>query len=211
MSFFGHKSALLITLLLTVSQAKANEQARQLINDFLGATASYSAVFDQQLLDENGDILEESSGEFWLQRPGKFRWHYAPPLERLIVSDASKIWLFDPDLDQVTIRSADGALEQTPAGLLVSGTAMLEGYDVDLGESGALQTVLLKPLRGDSEFTLITLALRDNRLRRLVLEDRFGQQTRIEFYDTKLNPSLKDGLFSFDPPEGVDIIDQTGG
>ena len=202
MKYFGQLPGLLFAALFVVATpSHSSEEARQLISDFLNAADSYSAVFDQQLTDEDGVVLEESSGEFWLQRPGKFRWLYAAPLERLIVSDAKKIWLFDPDLDQVTIRSAEGALEQTPAGILVSGTAMLDAYEVSLGDSGALQTVLLKPKATDSEFSLISLGLRDNQLRKLTLKDRFGQQTLIEFYDTTLNPSIEPGLFSFEPPE----------
>ena len=206
--------ALAVYSVTTPVFADTTEQARQLLRDFLGAADSYTAVFDQQHIDDEGKLLEKSNGEFWLQRPGRFRWSYLAPLERLIISDADRIWLYDPDLDQVTVRNADGALEQTPAGLLVSGEELLDAYDISLGEiSSSLQTVNLVPLRGQvgqSDFLLIELGLRDNILQRLVLHDRFGQQTRIDFYDTRLNPSLDEDLFTFEVAAGIDVIDQTG-
>jgi outer membrane lipoprotein carrier protein len=206
--------ALAVYSVTTPVLADTTEQARQLLRDFLGAADSYTAVFDQQHIDDEGKLLEKSNGEFWLQRPGRFRWSYLAPLERLIISDANRIWLYDPDLDQVTVRNADGALDQTPAGLLVSGEELLDAYDISLGEtSSSLQMVKLVPLRGQggqSDFLLIELGLRDNILQRLVLQDRFGQQTRIDFYDTRLNPSLDEDLFTFEVPAGIDVIDQTG-
>jgi outer membrane lipoprotein carrier protein len=195
----------------SLNDASSREKARQLVVDFLQAADSYTAVFDQQLSDDEGALLEQSKGEFWLARPGRFRWHYASPLERLIISDGKRIWLFDPDLDQVTVRNADGALDQTPAGLLVSGEQMLDAFELSLGESSSsLETVRLVPVGMESDFRVIELGLHDNRLRRLTLEDRFGQQTRIDFYDIRLNPQLDTKLFTFEAPAGIDVIDQTG-
>jgi len=197
-----------------------SDDAQQLVREFLRAADRYSARFSQQLIDEDGVVVEESEGELWLERPGRFRWHYAAPMERLLISDGAKIWLYDMDLDQATVRSAEGAIEQTPAGLLVSGEDALDGYQLRLIEQGIegktgeqardYAAVEMIPDERQSDFQRIELGLRDNKLVRLTLDDRFGQKTIIDFTDIVLNPALKPALFSFEVPDGVDVIDQTG-
>lgn len=198
----------------------ASAKAQQLVRSFLRAADRYSARFSQQLFDEDGILIEESNGEFWLERPGRFRWHYEPPMERLLISDGAKIWLYDMDLDQATVRRAEGAIEQTPAGLLVSGEEALDAYQLQLIEQGIEQeageqardyaAVEMIPADRQSDFQRVELGLRDNTLVRLTLDDRFGQKTVIHFTDIVLNPALEPTFFDFDVPDGVDLIDQTG-
>jgi outer membrane lipoprotein carrier protein len=166
----------------------------------------------QQLVDEEGDVLEEGGGEFWLQRPGQFRWHYDPPMERLLVSDSVKIWLYDVELEQVTVRSADGALEQTPAGLLVASSMALDSYQLSIRErSGDFIAVGLIPTQAQSDFEDIVLGLEGSQLVSLTLADHFGQKTIITFLDIKPNPAIDPAIFSLEIPPGTDVIDQTAG
>jgi outer membrane lipoprotein carrier protein len=185
-------------------------EARQAIQAFLDSATRYSARFVQQLVDEEGVVLEEGSGEFWMQRPDKFRWHYAPPMERVLVSDGTRIWLHDVELEQITVRSADGALEQTPAGLLVGSATALDNYHLSIRERLGKQILVgLKPKNAQSDFQDIVLGLESNKLVRLMLADRFGQQTVIQFTDIRLDPPIAAALFSFEIPPGTDVIDQT--
>ncbi|MCP3999819.1 MAG: outer membrane lipoprotein chaperone LolA [Gammaproteobacteria bacterium] len=193
------------------NQAETDE-ARQRIQSFLDSANRYHAAFTQQLVDASGDVLEESSGEFWLQRPGQFRWHYAPPMERLLVSNGEKIWLYDIELEQVSVRAADGALEQTPAGLLVASSMALDDYQLSIRErSGELLNVGLKPLNGQSDFEDIVLGLEGSTLVSLTLADHFGQNTIIIFNDIEINPIIDISIFNLTFPPHVDIIDQTSG
>lgn len=221
-----HKFPVFIALLVSGFSAAADvsaatdvaesDDAQQLVREFLRAADRYSARFGQQLIDEEGVVVEESDGELWLERPGRFRWHYAAPMERLLISDGAKIWLYDMDLDQATVRSAEGAIEQTPAGLLVSGEEALDDYQLKLiepktGEQARdYAAVEMIPDERKSDFERIELGLRDNKLVRLTLDDRFGQKTIIDFTDIVLNPALEPAIFSFEVPDGVDVIDQTG-
>ena len=213
-------SALKLTIAITVllcglldmAHAEDSEtlEARQSIQAFLDSATRYSARFVQQLVDEEGVVLEEGSGEFWLQRPDKFRWHYAPPMERVLVSDGTRIWMHDVELEQITIRSADGTLEQTPAGLLVGSPTALDNYQLSIRERMGKQIYIgLSPKDAQSDFKDIVLGLEDNKLISLVLADRFGQQTVIQFTDIRINPPIAAALFSLEIPAGTDVIDQT--
>jgi outer membrane lipoprotein carrier protein len=186
------------------------DEARAHLQAFLDSADRYSARFVQQLVDDEGDVLEEGEGKFWLQRPGQFRWHYEPPMERLLVSDGEKIWLYDVELEQVTVRSADGALEQTPAGLLVASSMALENYQLSIRErSGDFIAVGMIPTQAQSDFEDIVLGLEGNRLVSLTLADHFGQKTIITFQAIDLNPPIDLTIFSLDIPPGTDVIDQT--
>jgi outer membrane lipoprotein carrier protein len=210
------KLSIAVTVLLCGLQGAVHAEnsetleARQAVQAFLDSATRYSARFVQQLVDEEGVVLEEGSGEFWMQRPDKFRWHYAPPMERVLVSDGTRIWLHDVELEQITVRSADGALEQTPAGLLVGSATALDNYHLSIRERLGKQILVgLKPKNAQSDFQDIVLGLESNKLVRLMLADRFGQQTVIQFTDIRLDPPIAAALFSFEIPPGTDVIDQT--
>jgi outer membrane lipoprotein carrier protein len=187
-----------------------DDVARARVEQFVASAERYSARFTQELIDENGEILEESQGEFWLARPGKFRWHYAPPLERILVSDGERIWLYDVELDQVTVRDAEGELEKTPAGILVGDTAALENYSFDVRVMHDDYAGLgMRPVGSQSDFADIVLGLKGNELRDLRLKDRFGQTTVIRFSDVRANPDVPGDRFTLEIPPGVDVIDQS--
>jgi outer membrane lipoprotein carrier protein len=194
---------------LAYAQSEADE-ARTHLQGFLDSADRYSARFVQQLVDEEGEVLDEGGGEFWLQRPGQFRWHYEPPMERLLVSNGEQIWLYDVELEQVTVRSADGALEQTPAGLLVASSMALDNYQLSIRErSGDFVAVGLIPTQAQSDFEDIVLGLEGTQLVSLTLADHFGQKTIINFHNINPDPLIDPIIFSLEIPPGTDVLDQT--
>ncbi|MEX1080425.1 MAG: outer membrane lipoprotein chaperone LolA [Halofilum sp. (in: g-proteobacteria)] len=196
----------LLVALLIAGPAWAGE-AMDRLNDFTDNLRSFSAEFDQTRYDEEQEPIRESSGMAYLQRPGKFRWTYEEPFEQVIVADGERLWIYDADLEQVTVREAEQALATAPI-MLLSGEAPLdEQFDMrDLGEREGLHWVELQPQVTDSDFDQIFLGLDDDGLRVMELRDRFDQATQIRFSDVRMNPELDPERFTFEPPEGVDVI-----
>jgi len=195
---------------LISAAAAADEAAREHLLQFIRSADGYAANFSQQLLDEQGGEIESAEGKFWLKRPGQFRWHYDPPMERLLVSNGTYIWLYDVDLDQVTKRPAQGELEQTPAGILVGDESSLDNYELTVRTSnGDYVEVGLEPIGSRGDFRDIVIALDNGQIVELRLADRFAQTTVIRFLDVQLNPVIPADQFRLELPDYVDIIDQT--
>jgi outer membrane lipoprotein carrier protein len=174
---------------------------------FLAGTTTFEAAFVQSL-SANGDVEPQvSRGRFYLKRPGRFRWDYQEPAEQLVVSDGERIWMFDRDLDQVTVRPVDESLRGTPA-MLLSGEASLDESFAVIGSrtEDGVQYVDLEPLQPSPEFESLTVGLAAGEIVSMELLDGIGQRSRIEFSDRQRNPSLEDALFRFEPPPGVDVI-----
>ncbi|MDP6436826.1 MAG: outer membrane lipoprotein chaperone LolA [Gammaproteobacteria bacterium] len=202
-------------LLIAVAPANAgtNDCADQgypaVLCGFLTSFDSYRADFEQVVSDEAGEIVEEGSGTLWLQRPGMFRWNYSAPWEQLIVANSTEIWIYDTELEQATVRPADGAIAQTPAGLLAGNLAALENYSITaVYDEDDGSRVTLVPRAGNSDFREIILSFAESRLESLAIQDSFGQHTLIAFENTQRNPPLSADLFSFVLPDGADLIDQ---
>lgn len=177
------------------------------LDSFLKGLKTLEADFQQSLYDENLNPLEESRGAFLLSRPDRFRWDYRQPEAQLIVADGEKVWIFDRDLSQVTVRAMGNALGATPAMLLSSDRPVDENFEVsELRPSGGLEWIGLKPRLADTGFSHIRLGLDGNVLKLMELIDNFGQLTRIEFKNIRRNPRIKPSAFKFEPPKGVDII-----
>lgn len=194
--------------LLLFNVAYAEQAPIKQLKTFLQTTSSLKAEFKQITLDERGNPAQTSYGEFFLSRPGKFRWSYKKPFVQEIVSSDNKVWFYDADLEQVTIKKLDDSLGSTPA-LLLSGDIDLEenftlqkqGIDEDL------QWIKLSPKNEGSGFNYILIGLSDGILGGMELSDNFGQLTRIYFSDIKINLNLDDALFKFIAPEGVDVFE----
>lgn len=193
----------------SADETMSSAEARSVVTDYINAVTSYSAKFSQTLRDETGQVIEQESGEFWLRRPGRFRWHYTDPSTRQIVASLDTVWLYDADLDQVTIRPLAGELEQTPAALLVGEVSALDDYLVSgVRLKDDVNLITLEPLTPRGDFDSISLGFQGPRLVRLELNDRFGQQTVINFSAIKVNPPLNETMFEFAVPSGADILDQ---
>ncbi|MDH3378977.1 MAG: outer membrane lipoprotein chaperone LolA [Gammaproteobacteria bacterium] len=199
-------SALLLGLVLISSLGSAN--ALDDLQRFFTQIKTFEAEFDQVILDEDFVTLEESSGRVAIVRPNKFRWDYAAPLEQQIIGDGAKVWIYDIDLEQVTVRNMAAAMGNTPAVLLAGRGELEETYDIrDLGVQGTLNWVRLSPKQSDdSSFDDIRLGFDHSKLRVLELVDGFGQTTRITLRRMVENPAINDQTFEFTPPAGVDVI-----
>ncbi|MFW2441043.1 MAG: outer membrane lipoprotein chaperone LolA [Arenicellales bacterium] len=178
---------------------------------FYSEIKSYSASFEQTVMDEKLNLLEASSGELSIQRPGKFYWHYATPSEQMIVGDGKQVWIHDVELEQITHRQSDAAVTQTPAMLLsgegdLSETFILE----DAGQREGLDWVRMIPKSRDSGFTDIHIGFLSGSLQLLEMQDSFGQTTQIRFKNVKENSDIPVQTFSFTPPAGVDVIEEGG-
>ncbi len=175
---------------------------------FLNSVTTLSAAFEQTVLDERGQVSQRSRGRFYLERPGRFRWTYETPFRQEVVADGRRVWFYDPDLEQVTVRDIDVALGSAPAMLLSGEIRLDERFRVvDQGRDGKRAWIELRPKSDEDVFRRVRVELEDGRLVRMELADNFGQSTRIRFFDMALNPPLDDELFRFRPPPGVDVFE----
>jgi outer membrane lipoprotein carrier protein len=201
-------ATLLLTLWMLPAAADpaADAAAARLVQAAIGELRSLRAEFAQTVTDAAGRVIERAAGTMTLARPGRFRWDYRQP-EQLIVSDGVTIWFHDVALEQVTIRAAREAMPGTPAMLLAGdGDLRAEFAIADGGGEDGLAWSVLVPRREDGDFRELRVGLSNGVLRRMVLLDRLGQNTRIEFDRVVRNPPLEAAEFSFTPPPGVDIV-----
>ncbi len=177
------------------------------LSTLLEQAQTITGRFSQLTLDGSGTQLQEASGELALKRPGQFRWHTDAPMEQLLVSNGEKIWLYDPDLEQVTIQKMDQRLTHTPA-LLLSGdvSKISESFEVSLKEGGNVVDFILKPKAADSLFDSLRLSFRNGVINDMQLIDSVGQRTNILFLGVKMNEPLPASQFTFEVPPGADVI-----
>lgn len=184
------------------AQAGAIDQLKA----FVAGTSSLRADFSQQVSGQRS-AKQTSSGTLSLQRPGKFRWVYTKPYEQLIVGDGSKLWLYDKDIEQVTVKKLDQALGSSPAALLAGSNDIDKAYTLkEAGRSDAVEWLEATPKSSDSTFQSVRMGFTQNELQLMELKDNFGQTTLIRFTKLEKNPKLGADLFRFTPPKGVDVI-----
>ena len=199
----------LTTTLLAASPAWAADNIAQL-RAFLDGTKTLRAAFTQTLLrkgQQGKQSLQASSGEMAIARPGKFRWQITQPYPQLMVSDGQKVWLHDPELNQVTVRKIGQTLNGTPAALLAGDGALDKHFTLrDLGEKDGLGWVEAVPKSSDGGFERVLLGFASDSLKTMTLADNFGQTTVLIFSRIERNPTLAPGLFRFTPPAGADVV-----
>jgi len=196
-------------LLLSVSKGAYATTGTDSLNRFFSEFRTFRADFSQVVLDPNLLPLEESSGRIWISRPGRFRWDYHPPFAQQIVADGSKIWMYDIELQQVTVRDQHLTLKSTPAALLAGGGDLESDYVIkDLGQQGAVLWVSLAPKSSDGNFVEIQLGFENDNLRLIQLLDRLDQITRIVMSHVEENPNILDERFEFNIPTNVDVIEE---
>ena len=194
-------------LLLSTSCTSAHADAAGRLDAYLSGLDTVSSQFEQRLFDERRILLEQARGVVLIDRPGRFRFDYTDP-PQLVVGDGARVWIYDPELAQATVRDVDAALGSTPAVLLTADRPVEEGFRVEtLDGDGGLEVFALEPKAEDAPFTRIRLAFADGDLRRMELFDQFGQTTLITFHGIRRQPVIPAGAFTFTPPAGVDVID----
>lgn len=177
------------------------------LKKFTDNLTSFSASFEQTVYDADSQPLQTSTGSATLKRPGKFTWHYQEPNEQLIVSDGKKVWIYDPDLEQVMVSPLGDRASGTPLALLMGEIPIEQEFDLKvLGKSDSIDWFELVPKSKDNDFETIFIGLNENGLAVMELRDNFGQATQIKFDGFKSNIPLDDGQFNFQPPKGVDVV-----
>ena len=181
------------------------------LDDFLAfnaATRTATARFEQQAFDRAGKVVDRSSGSFSFARPGQFRWAYEKPHQQLLVADGKRLWIYDPDLRQVTVKRIDQAISSTPAALLAGKDDITKLFTLrDAGTADGLAWVEALPRAKDTGFERVRLGLRSRTLAAMELYDQLGGHTLLHFEDLKANPALPPSTFRFTPPPGADVID----
>ncbi len=201
------KTLYLTLLYLLLSFNVSAGEGRVLLDKFLTETQTMSANFTQTLKASDGTLLQESTGEFYLQRPGRFRWNYNEPYPQEIVSDGEQVWIFDVDLEQVTVQQQGAKQNNTPMALLQNKQKLEDAFEIhELGSDAGLHRLELRNKKDDVDFDRIMIGLDAKGLRFLQLHDQFEQTTYISFTDLKTNPALDAAIFEFIPPEGVDVF-----
>ncbi len=203
------QSLVFAACVLVPGMAGAADSGPQRLQAFLDGLHTLQAKFEQTLDGGKGANPRRSSGTLVIERPGRFRWDYRTPYVQEILADGETIWMYDPDLAQVTRQSQAQALRGSPAQVLSEERPLTESFQViDRGRDGDLDWVELRPRDQSSQFEHIALGLDARGLKVLDMSDKLGQHTRIELSQLKRNPKLDPGLFHFDPPPGVDVLSQ---
>lgn len=196
---------LFIALMLLLSGANAS--GLDALRSFIAGTASAQGEFVQKVYDRKHKLTQEASGTLAFMRPGRFRWTYAKPYAQLIVGDGSKVWVYDEDLNQVTVRRLDRALGSSPAALLAGSNEIERAFKLtDRGEKDGLDWVEAQPRDKESNFDSIRMGFGFSGLEVMELADNFGQTTVLKFTSLRRNPKLDLALFKFVPPKGADVI-----
>jgi len=179
------------------------------LKPLLAQTTTARAHFAQIVLDRNMKMLQQATGTMQFSRPGRFRWEYDRPYEQLIVGDGSKVWLYDKDLNQVTVRRFDRALGSSPAALLAGSDDIEKSYRLtSLGSQDGLDWLEAVPRTQDTAFERVKLGFGKAGLEAMELRDQFGQITVIKFSTIERNPKLPPETFRFTPPKGADVISE---
>lgn len=178
---------------------------------FNKTVTSYQARFQQKIINEKQELLEDTKGVMYLQRPGKFRWEYQKPYSHLIVADGDKVWLYDQELESVTVKSFSKGIGDTPAMILSSHRPLDENFYIrEIGLQQKLAWAKLIPKSPGPNFDYILLGFDNRGLQTLKFVDKLGQTTIIQFSSVIVNPNLPQRLFRFTPPPGADIVGAEG-
>ena len=199
-------SRVFLVLCLFVSQT-ASATGMDRIKEYFKNIQSASADFHQIVTDKQGHKTQDVTGVMQIQKPNKFRWDYNKPFVQQIVGDGEKIWLFDPELNQVTVRSFSKAAGSSPAALIAGGKEIERSFIIkDTSRKGKLEWVMAVPKVRETGFERLFLGFKGDALMKMELHDSFGNRTAIEFINVQRNPKLNEELFKFTPPNDADVL-----
>tara|TARA_B100001996_G_C18619515_1_gene577081 strand:- start:74 stop:700 length:627 start_codon:yes stop_codon:yes gene_type:complete len=203
------KLIFLIFIYLIIVQASSANNNNPL-QYFLTDLNTLEAKFFQTLINENGDKLEKTEGILYLKTPSSFFWHYQKPYAQKIISNGNKLWIFDEDLEQVTIKNIDNKIEQTPAGIILGNQSIKEHFvQVNMGIIDSYDWIELTPKDLDAQYKSIKIGFNNDNLGMMIIVDNLEQITRIDFADAKKNIKLSSEIFNFIVPDNIDIFDET--
>ena len=198
-----------VLFLLALLPAAACAASIEELKALLAQTTTARAQFAQIVLDRNMKRLQQATGTMQFSRPGRFRWEYDRPHEQLIVGDGKRVWLYDKELNQVTVRRMDRALGSSPAAILAGSNDIEKDYALSaIGNREGLEWLEAVPRAQDTAFERIRLGFSKTGLEAMELRDQFGQITVIKFSTMERNVKLPGELFRFTPPKGADVISE---
>jgi len=206
---FNFKTILLslVVLLSAIQTVNAENTGDVQLKKFLKNSTSFKATFSQSLFDENGIELQFSAGVFSLKKPGKFSWDYEEPYPQTIMSNGKLIWMFDSELEQVTIKPVDATLSNSSMVLLFSKSDLDKEFKIiKLDVVKGVNWLELISKKSDSEFSSILLGMKNDLIVSIKLIDGFGQTTVIKFTEISIKPSFENNRFEFKIPKNVDVI-----
>ena len=200
--------AFVLLSLISHSGAVQHNDAITTLTEYLAGLDSYHAGFIQNVYGGGGEALDSSTGVVFLQRPGKFHWQYQSPYSQYLISNGLTLWVYDEDLEQVTINNLQQNVQHTPAAILSGDVDIAREFDVTWLENSTggewLELVSRNP---ETEFNSMQLGFYDGELIGMILNDNLGNRTHLEFHDIQKNLVLDEGLFEFEAPDDVDVID----
>jgi outer membrane lipoprotein carrier protein len=177
------------------------------LHQFLTNTRTLKAEFTQMVIGKSGRKPQNSSGLVAISRPGKLRWDIQKPYPQLVVGDGEKIWIYDTELKQVTVRKSGQAISGSPAAILSGNNDLEKNFTLsEAGEAEGMAWVEATPKASDSGFEKVRLGFAGSDLKAMELQDSFGQTTHIRFSKLERNPALPASTFKFVPPAGVDVV-----
>ncbi|WP_412479574.1 outer membrane lipoprotein chaperone LolA [Azonexus sp. IMCC34839] len=177
------------------------------LHQFLQSTRTLKAEFSQTVIAKSGRKPQQSSGLVAISRPGKLRWEIQKPYPQLVVGDGEKVWIHDPELQQVTVRKAGQAIGSSPAALLSGSNELDKNFTLkEAGSGDGLDWVEATPKASDSGFERVRMGFAGGDLKAMELLDSFGQTTVVRFAKLERNPALPASVFRFTPPAGTDVV-----
>ncbi|MDP2109350.1 MAG: outer membrane lipoprotein chaperone LolA [Thiobacillus sp.] len=207
MKHFIVACALALPLVFNAGLAHAGGVER--LKAFIAGAKTAEADFSQTVSDKTGRVTQQASGRMAFARPGKFRWDYTAPYEQVIVGDGVKLWLYDADLEQVTVKSLGDVIAGTPAALLAGDNSIEKYFTLkNAGEAGGLEWLEATPKNKDTTFERIRMGFKGDVLAQMELDDFFGQRTTLKLSHFVRNPTIAPSRFTFTPPKGADVIDE---
>ena len=204
------KSLAVLTAGLLLAGA-AGATALDQFKTFVSSTKAAKGEFTQrQVKNTNGEAAKPtppSSGTFLFARPGKFIWTYVKPYDQVLQADGEKLYIFDKDLNQVTVKQLGNALGSSPAAILFGSNDLEKNFTLsEAGTRDGMEWLKAVPKAKDTSFEQISIGLRDGLPQAMELKDSFGQTSLLSFSKFEKNPALTATSFKFVMPKGADVF-----
>ena len=197
----------LFLVLFCLFAQTASATGLERMKEYFQNIQTLQAGFHQVVTDKQGRKTQDVTGNMRLQKPNKFRWDYNKPFVQEILGDGEHIWIYDPELNQVTVRALSKVTSSSPATLLAGGKDIERYFTVkDVSRKGDLEWVLAIPKVGETGFERVFLGFKGDEVMAMELQDRFGNRTYIEFTNIERNPKFARDLFKFNPPHDADVV-----
>ncbi|RLA06299.1 MAG: outer membrane lipoprotein carrier protein LolA [Gammaproteobacteria bacterium] len=200
------KNTTIVSILFFMSFTAQADKANKL-DKIIQSIDTLQGNFSQTLHNDKGEVLQKSTGNYFIKKPNKFYWDYKTPHKQLVISNGKSLWLYDTDLEQVTIKNATKSTKDSPISVLLNKKNLATAFKIKkLNRRENLNWHRLQSKEEDSSFKEFYVGFDDNYIKVMELHDNFGNITQILFENNKKNLSIQSSFFDYKPPKGVDII-----